>query len=107
MATTRIGLLISERYHQLFEFELAQLQRRLQQHGTQLSFILLPVQQESTIPFAITDKLQNVLPADDLASITCAYASEDLQFSWSTMLAFFAALRDAPSIQWLQISWIG
>ena len=59
------------------------------------------------MPFAVSAELKNVLPASELARITCAYASEDLQFSWGTMLCFFAAVRDAPSMQWLQISWIG
>ena len=77
--------------------------------GVELKLVTVPTQHDSTIKNMSSwdTEGRNVLTAVELAPVCACYVSEDVQFSWATMLSMFAAVLVAPSIRWLQISWVG
>ena len=103
-----IVLLISQTYYHRFSNDLTNIATKISNNGGSLEFIILLPSTPSNVG------MENQKPTKkhgiskyDLNRITCAFASEDLQFNFGDMRRLFGVVLTAPNFQWLHISWIG
>ena len=102
-----VHLLVSETYAAARGASLCQ---HIRAHcGVELRLVVVPTQHDPSMKnMSVWDtEGRNVVDAEALEPVYACYVSEDVQFSWPTMLAMFAAVLAAPSIRWMQISWVG
>jgi phosphoglycerate dehydrogenase-like enzyme len=102
-----VNVLVSEKYAAAHGAALCARIRSLCR--VELRLVVLPTQIDPTMKSmqCWDTEGRNVIARDELLHLDACYVSEDVQFSWPTMLSMFASILDARNMRWMQISWVG